>query len=281
MDDQLTIGEAARRSGVPAKTIRFYESEGLLPPPARTEAGYRLYRQNDVRRLRLIRRARVLGLALPEVRELVERAFASDCRTYAHQLLDLIGRQRDAIDRRIADLVALRAELDALEHQARTVAVAVASGQLVAECGCCPLVDGETGERADCHCGSPTFIDTEALDSAAPDSRQRSNVSMQSEADLLTTLACDITLRPADAPGIDDIRPAVRAVIREAGAVLIEFEPAAASVAAAFVDAERRCCARIGWELTATPVPRLRITATPDQLDLLVTAWQQGREARA
>lgn len=54
---RFNIGQAAARSGVTAKVIRYYESMGLLPPVARTEAGYRLYGDNEVRTLRFIGRA--------------------------------------------------------------------------------------------------------------------------------------------------------------------------------------------------------------------------------
>lgn len=66
MEGRLTIGRLATEAGVPADTIRYYESVGLLPPPARSEAGYRLYPRAELRRLRLIRRAKLLGLSLAE-----------------------------------------------------------------------------------------------------------------------------------------------------------------------------------------------------------------------
>ena len=59
----FTIGKVSRSSGVPAKTIRFYESRGVLRAPRRTAAGYRLYSEDDVEQLRFVRRARGLGLS--------------------------------------------------------------------------------------------------------------------------------------------------------------------------------------------------------------------------
>ena len=58
MDRRLTIGQLAETVGVPRKTIRHYEEVGVLPTPARSGAGYRLYTDLDVRRLELVRRAR-------------------------------------------------------------------------------------------------------------------------------------------------------------------------------------------------------------------------------
>ena len=101
MAERLTIGAVARQTGVPVPTIRFYEAAGVIPTPARTAAGYRLYGATDVRRLRLVRRARLLGLGLPEVKALVEQAFASECTAYVTRLLDHIGQQRRDISRQI------------------------------------------------------------------------------------------------------------------------------------------------------------------------------------
>jgi DNA-binding transcriptional MerR regulator len=152
MSETLTIGEAARRSGVPVRSIRFYEAEGLLPAARRTEAGYRLYTRNDVRRLQLIRRARVLGVALPEVKELVTRAFASECAVYADDLLGFVTRQRAEITRRIAELEALRDELDRLAAHVNEVRGLAPPGQTVAACSRCPMIDDEPELVATCSC---------------------------------------------------------------------------------------------------------------------------------
>ena len=66
----IQIGELARRSGCNVETVRYYERIGLLPTPARTAGGYRLYETADVRRLKFARRARELGFTLEEVKTL-------------------------------------------------------------------------------------------------------------------------------------------------------------------------------------------------------------------
>ena len=70
---QLTIGDVSRRTGVPVKTLRFYSDEGLLPPSDRTDSGYRLYSENDLVRLDLIRTLRDAGLDLATIRSVLER----------------------------------------------------------------------------------------------------------------------------------------------------------------------------------------------------------------
>lgn len=68
----MNIGEAAARSGVSAKMIRYYEQSGLITAPRRTMAGYRVYQDADIHALRFIRRARDLGFTVEQISELME-----------------------------------------------------------------------------------------------------------------------------------------------------------------------------------------------------------------
>ena len=98
----------------------------------------------------------------------------------------------------------------------------------------------------------------------------------------LATLACDLDARPQDAPHFREVAAAVRAVRRTAGALVVDFAPEAGDALAAIVAAERACCAALGWHLervaavtagAAGAVVRLRVEATPAQLDALATAF--------
>ena len=67
----MKIGELAKRADVPIDTVRYYEREGLIPPPIRRASGYRDYVDADVDRLRFMRRAKGLGFTLHEIRDLL------------------------------------------------------------------------------------------------------------------------------------------------------------------------------------------------------------------
>lgn len=95
----MRIGEAADRSGVSAKMIRYYESVGLIPPAARSKSGYRTYGAKDVHTLRFIRRARDLGFMVEDITELLSlwrdrSRRSSDVKSLA---LDHVARLRNKI----------------------------------------------------------------------------------------------------------------------------------------------------------------------------------------
>ena len=69
--DSLTIGEVAKRGGVNIQTIRYYERQGLLAPTSRTEAAYRIFSAESVRRIHFIKRAQELGFSLKEIKDLL------------------------------------------------------------------------------------------------------------------------------------------------------------------------------------------------------------------
>jgi DNA-binding transcriptional MerR regulator len=105
----FSIGELASRTGVKVPTIRYYEETGLLPVPARTEGQQRRYGQAAIAQLNFIRHARELGFEVAAVRELLALSQQPD-RPCAE--VDSIARRHvEDIDRRLAQLIALRREL--------------------------------------------------------------------------------------------------------------------------------------------------------------------------
>ncbi|HZH56855.1 Cu(I)-responsive transcriptional regulator [Yanghanlia caeni] len=103
----MNIGEAAKASNVSAKMIRYYEQIGLIPPAARNDAGYRHYTQADLHRLRFIRRARDLGFAVNEIRDLLNlwhdtSRRSADVKRLAEQHIAELHRRMETL-RQMAD----------------------------------------------------------------------------------------------------------------------------------------------------------------------------------
>lgn len=136
----MNIGAAAQASGISAKMIRYYESVGLLPEPARTDAGYRHYGQADLHRLHFIRRARDLGFPVEQIKALL--ALWDD-------------RQRASADvKKLAQM-----HIDELEHKAQALQqMADTLKHLVEHCHGdgrpdCPIIESLSGsEMQASHC---------------------------------------------------------------------------------------------------------------------------------
>lgn len=111
----MRIGVLAERLGINTKTIRYYESIGLLPEPDRTDSGYRDYEEADVERLVFIKSAQHLGLALDEVGEIL--ALRERGEVPCGYVRGLISQEIGDIDRRLQELHQLRQELVALEKR--------------------------------------------------------------------------------------------------------------------------------------------------------------------
>ncbi|MDP8959188.1 MAG: MerR family transcriptional regulator [Actinomycetota bacterium] len=114
MAELRTIGRLAEEAGVTRRAIRHYEQVGLLSPAARSDAGYRLYGLEAVRRLAFIRRAQLLGLTLAEIEELLD-AEDDPCCGHIHPQLDR------AVDDKLAEVRSRIAELSGLARQLESV----------------------------------------------------------------------------------------------------------------------------------------------------------------
>ncbi|KGH45347.1 MULTISPECIES: heavy metal-responsive transcriptional regulator [Modestobacter] len=115
----MKIGEVAAATGTTAKTLRFYERAGLLPPPRRTSAGYRQYSPDIVARMDFIRRSQAAGFSLAQIRTILDIRDSGDapCR----HVQGLLDERLEALDRQLTELAALRGTVAHLRAQARTI----------------------------------------------------------------------------------------------------------------------------------------------------------------
>ncbi len=109
----MNIGDVARRSGLPAKTIRYYEDIGLIRPQ-RSENGYRSFRDQDLHKLAFLGRARALGFTIDDCRTLM--ALYEDSGRESAQVKRIAEEHLEQIDDKIAQLQSMRATLDQLVH---------------------------------------------------------------------------------------------------------------------------------------------------------------------
>jgi len=129
----VKIGEAAGQSGVPAKTIRFWEDQRLLPAPARSPAGYRDYDPAIIERLAFIRHAQAAGLTLDAIRQVLD--IRDGGQPPCVHVTGLIARRLAEVEARLAELARARGQLAAL--------AARAAAQDPADCrGYCSIIDG-------------------------------------------------------------------------------------------------------------------------------------------
>ena len=105
----MKIGELAKLTDAHVETIRYYEREGLLPPPARSEGNYRLYTQAHVERLTFIRNCRGLDMTLEEIRSLLN--LRDSPQDQCESVNALIDEHIQHVNTRIASLQALQAQL--------------------------------------------------------------------------------------------------------------------------------------------------------------------------
>lgn len=127
---RLTIGQVAQKAGIGVETVRFYEREGLVAEPPRSESGYRVYSPDVVTRLLFICRAKELGFTLKEIKELLSLR-----PTRSHSSVKSLAQAK------IADIDAKIESLKRIRH---------ALGQLISECPSgaeCPILQALEGQR--------------------------------------------------------------------------------------------------------------------------------------
>lgn len=230
--DGLTVSELARRSGVPATTVRYYDGQGLLRA-RRSAAGYRLFDDVAVDRLAFIGTAESLGLPLPEIRGLLEPWQHGRCSDVQRELAPLI-------ERRLAETRGRVRELDGLVDR---LARAHAHLELIDRDGPCDpscAFLGRTGP--------------------APVSPPREHV----------VIACALgdADRAERVARWHDALAGVTGRVAIPGGVRLTFDRAAVDLGALaeLADAESRCCAFLELSLHLGPPPRLDATAPADAL---------------
>lgn len=115
----MRIGELSAATGVPTRSIRFYEDRGILPEPKRTAAGYRDYDGPAVQRLRFLRAAQEAGLTLTEIQGII--AIRDDGDAPCTHTRELLESKRDEVTDRLRQLTGLLDELDRLIESSRSI----------------------------------------------------------------------------------------------------------------------------------------------------------------
>jgi MerR family copper efflux transcriptional regulator len=133
--ETFKIADLAGLTGFTAATLRYYEKVGLLEQPERSKAGYRLYRQGDVDRVRFIGRAKRLGLTLDEIRSLVGVWAGGKCTNTRQQLRGLVEAKIDAVRTQLEDAAVFLRQLEAVHDRLDDL---IANGATATGCQCAP-----------------------------------------------------------------------------------------------------------------------------------------------
>jgi Hg(II)-responsive transcriptional regulator len=110
-----TRSRLAKKAGVGAETLRFYEQKGLLPAPSRNGSGYRIYQEDDLARLEFIRRSQELGFSLHDIKQLLQ--LTGSIRTPRQKVRSFAEARLDQIRCKIRDLQAMERALGSLVHR--------------------------------------------------------------------------------------------------------------------------------------------------------------------
>lgn len=132
LDNRISRGELARRTGVNAETIRYFERIGILAAPDRTAGGHRIYDEWHVRTLAFIRRARNLGFTPEDVRAIVD--LGGPGKAPCAEVREIATHHLEQVRDKIADLLKI--------ERALTLTIAHCSGQPGAECAVMDLIEG-------------------------------------------------------------------------------------------------------------------------------------------
>jgi DNA-binding transcriptional MerR regulator len=231
------ISQAASLSGLSRSALRFYEDQGVIPPAERSPGGYREYAEPDLDRLRFLARARGLGLALDEVRDLLAVWDGGSCATAQAQLSGLVTAKIADLDRRMSDLERLKGDL--AQAQAALTGTTTTGG-----CG------------PDCACMTATRPDDDkaAVDVPFLTSRPQPLIAC-------TLAASDLAERIA--AWADVLRQGRnRSAVAGGVQITLPAEPALVARVAELVALEQQCCSFLTFTLTISAPAGLLLTAT-------------------
>ena len=195
MSTTLQIAEVAQRSGFTPATLRYYEQIGLLTPPTRSDAGYRLYDDTALERLRFIARAKRLGCSLDEIAELASVRDGGQCATVQERLRGTVATKIAEAHAQIAAMTTLAADL---QHAAAALSTDPVDGPCDDSCAC--AADGPAATSTDGATGTSTSVPlvekldahtTTVDDSDAPIACTLGGGEMATRLDEWTTLLAD------------------------------------------------------------------------------------------
>jgi len=244
------ISEVAERSGIPTTTLRYYEDVGIVPAPERTAAGYRVYDERTLARLRFIASAKQLGLSLDEVRALVKVWEGDECAPVQQEMARLVDAKIFDLARRSAELAGFADELQRIAARLR---VEPHAGPCDDTCACGRV-------EATAPALSPVAFATQSPAGGPP-------------------IVCTLTSPEAVAQRVRDWqRLLAKVVAREAldGGVRLRF-PSGAELAAEVVQlgsAEVECCSWIDFTIRlGTDSTTLEVRAPSEGQDVLASLF--------
>ncbi len=133
--EKFRIAELAARTGFTTAALRYYEELGLLEPPERSPAGYRLYSQRDVERAQFIGRAKRLGLSLEDIHSLVDVWAGGVCSVTRLQLRGLVEAKIESVRQQLEDCGNFLKQLESVHQRIDSL---MESGSPEGGCGCAP-----------------------------------------------------------------------------------------------------------------------------------------------
>lgn len=264
------IAEIARLSGFAPSALRYYEQAGVLAAPERTPAGYRLYTDRDVERLRLVARAKDLGCTLDEITDLIEAWDSDECEPVKHRLRALVLDKVAEIETHLAEQTAfadqLRATADALTGRPL-------DGPCDDSCGCTTSntpQDSESDTTTSRGCGAGCGC--VSADHVVPFGRQPVDLGSGEVPIACSLSGTDIATR------IEDWQRLLANVTRRlpiAGGLRLELDDRThITELAQLVEAEQSCCPFYSFAITIDHHGlALEVTAPTDGQDLLATIF--------